>query len=134
MDQRIALGLTLLAGVAIGATAIQGLHAQAKPPIYYVSEIDVSNPDAYGREYATNMQALIKSHGGRQVAIGGAGGAGAATLTAFDGAAPKRAVVQAWDSMENIQGWRNDPKFRELRQIGEKYAKFRAFSIDGVAQ
>src|SRR5438105_15178376 len=98
MKQSMTIGMAMLAGAAIGATAIQGLHAQAKPPIYYVSEIDVSNPDAYGREYATNMQALIKSHGGRQVAIGGAGGAGAATLTAFDGAAPKRAVVQAWAS------------------------------------
>jgi hypothetical protein len=36
MNQRIALGLTLLAGVAIGVTAIQGLHAQAKPPAYVV--------------------------------------------------------------------------------------------------
>jgi len=34
MNQRIVSGLTLLAGIAIGATAIQGLHAQAKPPTY----------------------------------------------------------------------------------------------------
>jgi hypothetical protein len=39
MNQRIALGLTLLAGVAIGATAIQGLHAQAKPPAFLVIPI-----------------------------------------------------------------------------------------------
>jgi hypothetical protein len=32
--------------------AIQGLHAQATPPVYYVSIIDVTNPDAYGKEYA----------------------------------------------------------------------------------
>jgi uncharacterized protein (DUF1330 family) len=134
MDTKFKLTLAVLAGTALGAAAIQGLHAQAKPPVYYVSEIDVSNPDAYGKEYATNMQALIKSHGGRQLAIGGSGGAGATTVTAFDGAAPKRAVVQVWDSMEKIQAWRNDPKFKELRQIGEKYAKFRSFSIEGMAQ
>jgi heme-degrading monooxygenase HmoA len=53
---------------------------------------------------------------------------------AIDGQAPKRAVVQVWDSMEKLQAWRNDPQFKELRQIGEKYAKFRAFAIEGVAQ
>ena len=44
MNQRIALGLTLLAGIAIGATAIQGLHAQAKPKAYLVTELQVLDP------------------------------------------------------------------------------------------
>src|SRR5262245_23889295 len=41
------------------------------------------------------------------------------------GAPPKRAVVQVWDSMEKLQAWRNDPQFKELRQIGGKYATLR---------
>jgi uncharacterized protein (DUF1330 family) len=134
MKTRFTVTLSMIAGAALGAAAVQGLHAQAKPPIYYVAEIDVTNPDAYGKEYASKMQALIKSHGGRPLAIGGTAGAGAKALTAFDGAAPQRAVVQVWDSIEKIQAWRNDPQFKELRQIGEKYAKFRAFAIEGVAQ
>jgi uncharacterized protein (DUF1330 family) len=77
------------------------------------------------------MQALIRSHGGRQLAIGGTAGAGAKQVTSFDGEAPKRAVVQVWDSLEKIQAWRNDPKYKELRQIGNKYAKFRSFAIEG---
>ena len=132
MKTQYTVALSMLAGAALGATALQGLHAQAKPPIYYVAEIDVTNPDAYGKEYATKMQALIKSHGGRPAAIGGSAGAGAKEITAFDGAAPKRAVVQVWDSMEKIRAWRNDPQFKELRQIGEKYAKFRAYAVEGV--
>ena len=66
------------------------------------------------------------------LAIGGTGGAGAKQLTAFDGAAPTRAVVQVWDSVEKIQASRNDPQFKEQRQIGEKYGKFRSFAIEGV--
>jgi uncharacterized protein (DUF1330 family) len=135
MKTRFTVTLSILAGAALGAAAVQGLHAQAQSLIYYVAEIDVTNPDAYGKEYALKMQAVIKSHGGRQLAIGGTAGAGAkAAVTAFDGAAPKRAVVTVWDSMEKIQAWRNDPQFKELRQIGEKYAKFRAYAIEGVAQ
>ena|SRR6516165_6461914 len=133
MKTRYTVALSMIAGAALGGAAIQGLHAQAKPPIYYVAEIDVTNPDAYGKEYAP-MQALIKSHGGRQLAIGGTAGAGAKAVTAVDGSAPKRAVVQVWDNMEKLQAWRNDPQFKELRQIGEKYAKFRAYAIEGVAQ
>lgn len=134
MKTRFTVALSMLAGAGLGAGAIQALHAQAKPPIYYVAEIDVTNADAYGKEYAPKMQALIKSYGGRQLAIGGTAGAGAKAVTAFDGAAPKRAVVQVWDSMEKLEAWRNDPQFKELRQIGDKYAKFRAFAIEGVAQ
>jgi uncharacterized protein (DUF1330 family) len=134
MDQRIALGLTLLAGVVIGATAIQGLHAQAKPPLYVVSDINVTNPEAYGKEYAPKAQALIKASGGRFLAIGGTAGVGAGKVTAFDGEAPKRATLQVWDSMEQYQAYRNSAAFKEARQIGEKYAKFNTFAVEGVPQ
>jgi uncharacterized protein (DUF1330 family) len=130
-NYKIAVGM--LAGVALGALAVQGLHAQAKPPVYYVAEIDVTNPDAYAKEYAPKAQAIIKEAGGRFLAIGGAAATGG-KVTAFDGEAPKRVVVQVWDSMEKIQAWRAKPEYIELRKVGEKYAKFRAFSVDGVPQ
>jgi uncharacterized protein (DUF1330 family) len=126
------VGLSMLAGAALGAGAIQGLHAQAKPPVYYIAEIEVTNPEAYGKEYAPKAQALIKSMGGKFVAIGGA--AASAKVTAFDGEAPKRAVVQVWDSMEKIQAWRNNAEYKELRKTGEKYAKFRSFAVEGMPQ
>ena len=49
------------------------LHAQAKPPVYLVTEIDVTNPEAYGKEFAPKAQASIKASGGKFVVIGGAG-------------------------------------------------------------
>ena len=134
MKLQYTVALSALAGAVFGAAAVQGLHAQAKPPVYYVAEIDVTNPDAYGKEYAPKMQALIESHSGKQLAIGGVAGAGAQKITAFDGEAPKRAVVQVWDGMDKIHAWRNDPQYKELREIGNKYAKFRSFAIEGLAQ
>src|SRR5690349_2380839 len=128
------MALATIGSAALAGVAVHGLHAQAKPPVYVVAENDVSNPDAYGKEYAPKMQALIKSHGGRQLAIGGEGGAGAAKLTTLEGQPPKRVVIQVWDSMEKVQAWRNDPQFREIRKIGDKYAKFRAFAIEGLSQ
>jgi uncharacterized protein (DUF1330 family) len=124
----------MFAGFGLGAVAIQGLHAQAKPPIYYISEIDVNNPDAYGKEYASKAQAMIRAAGGRFIAIGGTAGVGAGKLTVFDGEAPKRVTVQVWDSMEKIQAWRADPAYIALRKIGDKYAKFHSYAVEGVQQ
>jgi hypothetical protein len=59
--------LALLAGFGLGAAAIQGLHAQAKPPVYIVSEIDVTNVDAYTKEYVPLARAAIKNSGGKLV-------------------------------------------------------------------
>ena len=64
--------------------AVTGLHAQAKPPVYLVSEIEVTNPAAYGAEFAPQAQAAIKAAGGRLIAIGGVAGAGAKPLIARD--------------------------------------------------
>ena len=55
-------------------------------------------------------------------------------MTAFDGDAPKRVVVQVWDSREKIRAWRANPEYVELRKVGEKYAKFRSFAVDGVKE
>jgi uncharacterized protein (DUF1330 family) len=133
MKTRYTVALSMVAGAALGGAAIQGLHAQAKPPVYYVAEIDVTNPDAYAKEYAPKAQALIKAAGGKLLAVGGA--AGGAKVTGFDGEPPKRAVVQVWDSMDKIQAWRNNPEYKALRKdVGDKYAKFRSYTIEGVPQ
>ena len=135
MKPRYTVALSMVAGAALGGAAVQGLHAQAKPPVYYVAEIDVTNPDAYAKEYAPKAQALIKAAGGKILAVGGAAAAGGAKVTGFDGEPPKRAVVQVWDSMDKIQAWRNNPEYKALRKdVGDKYAKFRSYTIEGVAQ
>ena len=132
MKTQLAVSLGVAAGFGLGLITVHGLHAQVKPPVYYVAEIEVTNPDAYAKEYAPKAQAIIKAAGGKFLAIGGT--AGGAKVTAFDGKAPKRAVVQVWDSMEKIQAWRNNPEYKEARKIGEKYAKFRSYAIEGMAQ
>ena len=134
MNRTLALGLTLIAGIAIGATAIPRLHAQAKAPVYYISEITVTNPDAYAKEYAPKAQAMIKAAGGRFVAIGGTGGLAAGKVTAFDGEAPKRVTVQVWDSLEKIQAWRADPAYIALRKIGDQYATYHSYAVEGMPQ
>jgi len=133
MKTQYAVALAIATGFGLGAAAVQGLHAQAKPPVYFITEIDVSNPEAYAKEYAPKAQATIKAAGGRFLAIGGSGASGA-KVTAFDGEAPKRAVVQVWDSLEKIQAWYNSADYKEARKIGDKYATSRSFAVEGMPQ
>jgi uncharacterized protein (DUF1330 family) len=105
VKQYLGLGLGMLAGTLIGAAAVSGLHAQAKPPVYLVTEIDVTNPDAYAKEFAPKAQATIKAAGGRFIAIGGVAGVGAKPVTALQGTPPKRITIQAWDSYDGWVQW-----------------------------
>jgi uncharacterized protein (DUF1330 family) len=128
MKTRSTVALAMLAGFGLGAVAVQGLHAQAKPPIYYIAEIDVTNIDAYTKEYAPIAQASIKAAGGRLLAAG-------QNVTSVEGAPPtKRVAIQVWESMEKMQAWRNSAEYKKARETGDKHAKFRAFTVEGLPQ
>jgi uncharacterized protein (DUF1330 family) len=128
MKTYVTVSAAMLVGMAIGGFAVQGLNAQAKPPIYYVAEIDTANLDAYMKDYAPLAQASIKAAGGRIVAGGQA--------KAVEGEPPKaaRVVIQVWDNEEQIQKWRSSADYKKAREIGDKLAKFRSYSLAGVAQ
>jgi uncharacterized protein (DUF1330 family) len=122
------IALTMLVGVGLGATAVEVLHAQAKPPVYLVNEIDVTNPEAYLKDYAPRAQAVIKAAGGRLLVAGG-------KITTLEGEPPKtRVTINVWDSMEQVQAWRNSAAYKELLPIRDKYSKFRTFAVEGLPQ
>jgi uncharacterized protein (DUF1330 family) len=121
----------MLVGCALGVVTAQGLRAQAKPLIYYVVEIDATDPDAYAKEFAPEAQAIIKAAGGRFLAIGGVGATGAKAVTPIEGKPPKRVVMMVWDNMEQVHTWWANPEYVALRKVVDKYAKFRSFAVEG---
>ena len=128
MKTQYTVALAIVAGFGLGAVAVESLHAQAKPPVYYIAEVDVTNQEAYKKEYVPRAVAATKAASGRILALGG-------KVTVFDGQPPKaRVVVQVWDSIEKVQAWRNSSDFKEARKIGEKYATFRTYAVEGVSQ
>ena len=130
---RIGVGLGMLASAALGGLTVEQVHAQAKPPVYFVGEIDVSNPEGYAKEYLPQAREIIKAHGGRLIAAGGAAGSGAQVIT-IDGEVPKRVVIYQYPSVDAVRAWRNDPAYEQVRKIGEKYAKYRTFAVEGIPQ
>ena len=126
MRTHYAVTLSLLAGIAVGATAVQKLNAQAKPKGYAVVEIDVSNEDPYMKEYAPTAGKALTDAGGKYLARGG-------KVVGIDGDAPKkRVVILEFENLDKAQAAFASAPYRENRKIGDKYAKFRIFAIEGV--
>ena len=61
MQTYYTVALSMLAGVGVGAIAVQGLHAQSRPPVYLITEIDVTDPEKYGKEFAPKAQATVRN-------------------------------------------------------------------------
>jgi len=120
--------VALAGGAAIGAATVQSIHAQAKPPVYMIAQNEVSNLDAYVKEYSVKSQASARAAGGRPLILGG-------KATVLDGTPPEtRTVVVVWDSMEKLEAWYHVPETQALREIGKKYATFHVFAVEGVPQ
>jgi len=128
MGSRIMLAAATLAGFGMGATAVEKLHAQANPPAYVISEIDVTNADAYAKEYVPLANKALADSGQKRLASGG-------KTVALAGAPPaSRIVVSVFDSLENAQAAYTSPAYLEARKIGDQYGKLRIFAVEGTPQ
>jgi uncharacterized protein (DUF1330 family) len=73
------------------------------------------------------VQAAIKA-GGRLVAAG-------QNFVVLEGPSPgTRVAINQFDSLEAVQAWRPSADYKAARKIGDKYAKFRAFAVEGIPQ
>jgi len=128
MKTRSMVALSMLAGIGLGAAAVQGLYAQTQTSIYYIAEIEVTNLEGYLKQYEPRIQANIKAFGGRILAAG-------TKVATMDGDPPQsRVTVLVWNSIEQVQTWRDSAEFKEIRAVGQRYAKFRAFTVEGLPQ
>jgi uncharacterized protein (DUF1330 family) len=128
MKTHYTVALSLLAGLAVGAAAMQALHAQAKPPAYVVAEIDVINSAPYDKEYVPPAAKAITDGGGKYIVRGG-------ETTSFYGDPPKsRIAIMLFESMDKAKAAFDSPAFRAAKAIGDKYAKFRVYAVEGLPQ
>lgn len=83
--------------------------------------------DAYLKEYTPVVIPIIKKAGGTLLAA-------SLKVTALQGTAPKRVAINRWDSLEAAQALYNSPEYKSAQAIGEKYATFRRFAVEGLPQ
>jgi uncharacterized protein (DUF1330 family) len=120
--------LALVAGIGVGAAAVQTLHAQAKPKAYLVSESEILDPAALA-EYAPKAQANIKAAGGRGGVVPANG-----KIVGLIGEPPKRFGVSEWESVEAVQAYYKSPERQALNDLRAKAQKVhRQFIVEAPA-
>ena len=65
------IALAMVGSFALGAAAVQGLHAQATPPGYAIVEVTVTDKEGYTREFLPLISKEIQAAGGKYVVRGG---------------------------------------------------------------
>ena len=124
MKTRYTVLLAMAASFALGALAVQGLHAQAKPSGYVVVEVAVTDKDGYAKEFIPPAAKAIEEGGGKYVVRGG-------RTVSFQGTPPaSRVVVLQFESMDKAQAWWESPGSKNSQTIGDKYATFRIFAVE----
>jgi len=126
MDQVLKPALALLGGVAISLAALNGLHAQTKPPAYSIVEVEVTDPEGF-REFAKRNAAGVAAAGGRFIARRG-------RIVTSVGTPPTDLFVIAWDSFDQATGYFDSPTFKDLIPLRDKVAKVRLFHVEGLAK
>ena len=125
MKANFKVAIALVAGAAVGGVAVQGLHAQATPKAYVVTEIEVINQEAQ-TAYLPKVGEVIKSTGGTYLARGG-------KIVALEGGdAPKRVTIVVYDSLEKAQASRNSPAWTALNAERNKAIKVKSYVTEGL--
>jgi uncharacterized protein (DUF1330 family) len=118
MRSNFRLTMVMLAGVAIGAIAVQGLHAQgAKLKAYSVGEIEILDASAQAAFLPTARKAIGEAHGrplrtaaGRVVQLEG-------------GPAPKGVGIVEWDSLDDAVAFYKSKAWADLAPERDKAIK-----------
>ena len=128
---RISLKMTaaVIGSFALGAGAIQALHAQAKPPAYVVFEIAVKDKEAYNTGFLKDAQKVIFAHGGKYVA-----GGYDKTMSLSGAPLPNRVGILQFANVDAVKDWW-DGGGRDIQEkVGSKYADFRIFAVESIQQ
>jgi uncharacterized protein (DUF1330 family) len=127
MKTAYTVAMSVFAGVALGGTAIQGLHAQAKPKAYVVSELETLDPAAQAA-FTPLAQAAQKAAGGRTFITGGG------RVVGLEGAPPpKRVVINEFDSLDQAEAYYKSKAWNDLAPQRDKAIKtVRRYAIEAT--
>jgi uncharacterized protein (DUF1330 family) len=127
MNTKYKIALSVLAGAALGAAAVQALHAQSQPKAYIVTESEVLDAAALASSRPL-VVAAVQAAGGRRLAPAGG------KIVAFVGEAPKRIGITEFESLEKAQAYRNSAAYKDLTaQLDKARKTVRAYAIEGAA-
>ena len=116
MNTKPKIVIALAAGFALGAAAIHGLHAQAKPKAYTVAELEVLDATALAT-YVPKVLDAQKAAGARPLRTAGG------KIVAMEGTAPKRVAITEFDSLEQAEAFYKSKAWNDLASERNKAVK-----------
>jgi len=124
MNSKFKIALAVVAGTALGAAAMQGLHAQAKPKAYQVTELEIIDEAAW-KEFMVAVRASQQAAAGRNLRTA------RGKVVAFVGAPPKHVGITEFDSLDQAVAYRNGPAFKDLDPLRNKAIKIvRQYTVE----
>lgn len=110
---KYAVGLSLVVGVALGAAATHGLHAQATLAAFSVSEIEITDQAGYAPISAILQAENSKADAKTLVRAG--------RIEVVEGTAPKRIVINQWKSMDEAKKFYSLPAVKKAFEDRKKF-------------
>jgi uncharacterized protein (DUF1330 family) len=125
------VSLAMLAGAALGATAVTSLTAQGKTPGAYaiVAFSEISDPAGFKENVVGRAPDIVKKAGGHFLAR-------TDKITVLRAADPplKRYVIIAFDNVQQAQTWYSSEDMKGLNSYTDKNTKGRAFVVEALPQ
>jgi uncharacterized protein (DUF1330 family) len=120
-----ALAFVLGIGLTMGIAVEKVVQAQNAPPVYYVAEVKVNDPDAM-KPYREGVAATVKQYGGRFIVRGN-------KIEAVEGKAPDGVVaILEFKSLADAHRWHDSPEYQAIVGARHKAATSRVFLVEGL--
>jgi uncharacterized protein (DUF1330 family) len=124
MKPKSKIMLAVVVGAAVGAAAVHGLHAQAKPKAYQVTELEIIDAAAW-KDFVQAVRATQQAASGRNLRTANG------KVVAFVGDPPKHVGITEFDSLDQAVAYRNSPAFKDLDPLRNKAIKIvRQYTVE----
>jgi len=116
MNTKLKIALAVAVGAALGAGAMQGLHAQAKLKVYSIGELEPLGAGLQPAYLTAVRKAITDAHGRSLRTLG--------RVEHIEGAAaPKRVAIIEWDSLDDAMAFYKSKAWTDLAPEREKAQK-----------
>ena len=126
---KLKITAAIACGLLVGGGAVQLLHAQSKPPAFVVAEVAVKDKEGFEKNFLMATQKDIVDHGGKYLA-----GGYNKTVSLTGSEPPNRVAILQFENMDAVKAWREQGAMDMENTVGNKYAAFRIYAVEGVTK
>jgi uncharacterized protein (DUF1330 family) len=120
------IGAVAIFSAGLGAVAMQGLHAQAKPPAFLIFDVQIKDQAGY-EPFRQTAARELQAQGGKYLVQG-------AVPEVLVGDPPNRITISQWASKDDALRWFNSEAMKPVKEAQTKYTNTRRYVVEGRAQ